>query len=180
MYDIGHWSPMCMCIPGQSCMPNGAVGRACQTGAVSHRIQKGGEGGRTSMKTVPFWDSPLQNCAGCVLLLTQSGCTRASSSVFSRPLITLMTPSLRRKRGPEGGQEERRQGNREGESEEGGGRTLISHRNGATPVPTTASWLSARSSVFLRIARSASLIVESCGASRCVRVGTDERRSASE
>lgn len=96
------------------------------------------------MKTVPFWASPLQNCAGCVLLLTQSGCMRARQP---------------------GGSHDYRGGGRMRRKD----RTLMPQRNGATPVPTTASWLSARSSVFLRIARSASLIVESCSARVAVR-----------
>lgn len=68
------------------------------------------------MKTVPFWLSPLQNCAGCVLLLTQSGCMRASSSVLSRAsrdCESLAEKSVERK-GQEG-----RQGNR-GEQEKSG------------------------------------------------------------
>ena len=82
------------------------------------------------MKTVPFWLSPLQYCAGNDELLTQSG----YGAEFVNHLVTQSTTS---------------------------GLTLIPQRKGDTDVPTTGSWLIARTSVFLRIERFSSLIIES-------------------
>lgn len=77
--------------PGRLCQTEEQVGGLVESVDLVWACTVSGVGslrrrqGLTSMKTVPFWLSPLQYCAGCVLLLTQSGC--GDQSVSYNPYI---------------------------------------------------------------------------------------------